>query len=230
MVGGERAQHLRHAGGKPAVAATPEVLHVGRVEEEPVGLLQAVQIDDHLVRIAVKIFAVAGGAVRLQLQHGEHIHVVDPEAGLGRETVLHQRVVHILRQLGRGVGSQRPPLTVGPPLADFEILRVIDGQALGLDGDLQWNDTEDGIIDVMTLRRKAGLGTARHQRRKLRNQRIAQRVVMGELREGQRAIPGAHLGIADNDHPSGRSGGIGNGLPQRIRDEVLGERLADHVR
>jgi hypothetical protein len=85
VVGGQGAQHLGHARGEPAVAAAPEVVDVGRVVEEAVGLLQLVEVGDHLVRVAVEVLAVAGGAVGLELQHGEHVHVVDPEAGLGGE-------------------------------------------------------------------------------------------------------------------------------------------------
>ena len=42
------------------------------MKEEPVGLLQLIQVGDHLVSVTVEVLAVARGAVGLQLQHGEH--------------------------------------------------------------------------------------------------------------------------------------------------------------
>ena len=111
--------------------------------EEAVGLLQLVEIGDHLFRVAVEIDAVAGGAVGLQLQHGEHVHVVDPEAGFA----------------GEAVGLRVLPLAVGPVFAFGQVFGIF-----GLDGDLEGHDAEDGVVDVMANGSACGLGAAGHQR------------------------------------------------------------------
>ena len=87
MIGGKVAQCFSHAGGYPAIAAAPEEGHIGRVVEKAVGLLKFVKISDHLCGVAIEILFVAGGAIGLELKDREHIHVIDPEAGLIGETV-----------------------------------------------------------------------------------------------------------------------------------------------
>ena len=110
------------------------------MEEEAVGLLQLVQIGNHLFGVAVEIRAISGGAISLELQHGEHVHVVDPEA----------------RFSGEPVGLRILPLAVRPPFALGQILWI-----LGLDGDLQGNDAEDGVVYMAPLRPLLGIGAVR---------------------------------------------------------------------
>ena len=110
------------------------------MKEEAVGLLQLVQIGNHLLGEAVEIDAVAGGAVGLKLQQGEHVHIVDPEARFG----------------GEPVGLRVLPLAIRPPFAIGQILWI-----LGLDGDLQRNDAEDGVVHMAPLRNSRCLGSAR---------------------------------------------------------------------
>ena len=128
------------------------------MEEEAVGLLQLVEIRDHLFRVAVQILLVAGRAVRLQLQHGQHVHVVDPVARLVGEAV------------GRGI----VPLLIGEGLAEGKELRIF-----GLDGDLERHDAKDLVVDVMAPGDARLLGAAGHQRLELLNQLLPQRVVVG---------------------------------------------------
>ena len=161
--------------------------------EEAVGLLQLVEIGDHLLCVAVEILLVAGGAIGLELQHGEHVHVVDPVARLG----------------GEAVGLRVLPLAVGPPLAFLEKLLV-----LGLTGDLERHDAEDGVVHVAADGTALGLGAAGHQRLKLLDQLIAQSGVVRQLGELQRAVPGADLGVVD-----------GLGVLVRAGDEVFGQLL-----
>jgi fructose-specific component phosphotransferase system IIB-like protein len=209
--GWSAGRHLGHASGEPAVAAAPVVLHIGSVEEEAVGLLQAVEVGDHLVCVAVEVLAVAGGAVGFELQHGEHVHVVHPEAGLGREAL---QIVERHDRFGvSDVGLRRCPLAVCPGEAELQVLRIVGRERFGLDGDLERHDAEDGVVDVVPLRRAAR--AARQHWVEEGDQAVAQRVVMGEGSEGHRAVEGADIRIA--------------GEPRALRagDEVLGERLAD---
>ena len=59
MVGRKIAQHLCHARGDPAVTSAPKERHIGRVVEEPVGLLQLVEVCHHLLSVAVQVLAIA---------------------------------------------------------------------------------------------------------------------------------------------------------------------------
>ena len=72
---------------------------------------------------------------------------------------------------------------------------------------------------MMALGNPGLLGTAGHQRFKLLDQPVAQVVVVGELREGQRAVPGSNFAVED-----GAVALVGCG------DEVLGNTLANFLR
>ena len=64
-----------------------------------------------------------------------------------------------------------------------------------------------------------GLGAAGHERNESLDQLRAQNIVVSQLREGERAVPGADLGVMD-----------GGAVLVRTGDEVLGETLADLLR
>ena len=98
MIGWQVAQHFGHSRGKPTISSAPEEGDVLSMMEQAIWLLKFVEVRDHLGRVAIKIFAVAGGAVGLKLQDGKHVHVVDPVAGLG----------------GEAVGLRILPLAIGP--------------------------------------------------------------------------------------------------------------------
>ena len=174
---GSVRQHLGHAGGDPAVAASPEVLHVGSVEEEAVGLLQLVEIGDHLLRVAVEILLVAGGAIGLELQHGEHVHVVDPVARLG----------------GEAVGLRVLPLAVG------------EGSCRRRDTSGLWSGWRSpaarrrrssrrrgGAVGMRSASAPPGISGSN-----LLISSCAQSVVVRELGKAQRAVPGADLGVVN---------------------------------
>ena len=75
-------QHLGQPDGHPSVAACPVERCVGRVVEEAVGPLQFVEVFHHFVRGPVDVLAVARGAIGPGLDYRNHVHVVDPHAGL----------------------------------------------------------------------------------------------------------------------------------------------------
>ena len=192
---GEVGEDLGHAGGEPAVAAAPEEGDVFGVVEEAVGLLKAVEVGDHFFGVAVEVLLVSGGAIGLELQHGEHVHVVDPEAGLG----------------GKAVGLGILPLAVGPADTFLEKLGVF-----GLDGDLEGNDAEDGVVDVVAEGDAGLIVAAGHHRLEAGDEALAEVVVVGELGVGERAIPGTDLGVVER-----------RGVLVGAGDEVLGEAFAD---
>ncbi len=176
MIGGQGAQHFSHSGGHPAVATAPEERHVGRVIEEAVRLLQLVEIGRHLQRITIEILPVPGCAVRLQLQDREHIHVVDPEAGLVRQAV----------------GLRIIPLLVGPLLTIREIFLLVR-----LKANLQRNGAEDVVIDVMPRRDVRFFSATGHDGIKLLDQLLGQIGVVRELSKRQRAVPRADFGVVN---------------------------------
>src|ERR1039458_1650442 len=190
MVGGEIAEHLGHAGGNPSVAAAPEEGDIGGVVEEAVGLLELVKIGDHFESVAIEIFVVAGGAVGLELQDGQHIHVVDPIAGLG----------------GEAVGLRVLPLAVGPRLTIREILWV-----LGLHAYFERDDAEDGVVHMMADGDAGGLGSSGHERGKLVDQALAKRVVVGELSNREGAVPAGAFAVEAGAVALMRGGGDGLG-------------------
>ena len=99
MILGQRAQQLGHPGRDPAVAASPEKWDIRRVVKKPVRLLQIIQVHGHFKRCAVQILRVASRAISLHLGDGDHVHVINPIAGLNSEAV------------GRGLG----PLFISQP-------------------------------------------------------------------------------------------------------------------
>ena len=78
----------RHARRHPPVAAAPHILDVRRMVEEssrrPFLQLKRVEVETHLLCRTIDVLTVARGAERLTLQHGDHVHVVDPETSLRR--------------------------------------------------------------------------------------------------------------------------------------------------
>ncbi len=170
MVLRQVGEEQRQAGGHPAVAATPEVRGVGRVEEETVGALEPVEIGDHRPGRAVEVDGVARGAERAALQGGDHVHVVDPEPGLVAQTC--------------GVGAG--PLRIG--VAEPE--RAEAGVAGG-GGEGERQRAEDGVVDVVGRRHERGL--RREKRREARGEPGRQVVVRGGRGEVDGAGPHADL-------------------------------------
>ena len=84
MVLRQVAQQFGHAGSHPAITATPVERNVGRMVEKAVGALQLVQVHRHLAGSTVYVLTVAGHLVGMRLHDGNHIHVVNPKAGLPR--------------------------------------------------------------------------------------------------------------------------------------------------
>ena len=107
------------------------------------------------------------------------------------------------------------PLPVGEGDAVVEILLV-----LGLDVDFERHGAEDGVVDVIALGDESGLRAAGHERIESLDQAVAQIGVVRELREGERAVPGADLAIKDG----------ARAVLVRAGDEMLGERLAHFLR
>ena len=130
--------------------------------EQAVGLLQLVQVGDHFERGAIQIDLIAGGAVGLELEDGDHVGVVDPEAGLAR------------KPFGRGV----LPLLVGQLLAEREVLRV-----LGADEQLQGHDAENGVVDVALPGDQLLLSLFGPPGVVALHQRVGHRLIVGQLGE-----------------------------------------------
>ncbi len=168
------------------------------MKKQPVRLLQLVEVRNHLGRIPIQIFLVVRGAIRLELQNRQHVHVVDPVARFCREPIR-------LRIL---------PLPIGPRLPVRQVLRVFR-----LHADLERNDAEDGVVDVMADGNAASLGAPRHQWLKLVNQLCTERVIVRELGKGQRAIPCAYFAIKNGAVALVRAGDevFGNPLAYILR-------------
>ena len=171
----QRPQQLRRAGGHPAIAAAPVEGRVGRVEEEAVRLLELVQVGDHRQGGAIEVPGLAGRAVGLDLDRGDHVHVVDPVAGLGGDAVR-----------GRGL-----PLLVREAAAQLE-----EGRLLRLEVDLERHRPEHAIVDV-GVRGDVLRALGRQERVELAYQPVPQVGVADELRERQGAVPGTDLGVDD---------------------------------
>ncbi len=168
------------------------------------------------MRVAVEILAVAGGAVGLELKHGEHVHVVDPVAGLGREAVEVGGGEGCAGVVDAGLGG---PLAVGDGEAHLEVFGIGAGQVVGDDGELERNGAEHGGVDVVAGGKAGGFGAAGEQRGEAGYEFVAEGVVVGELGEGEGAVPGADLGIVDGVFALERHGG-----------EFFGESFADLLR
>ena len=96
--------------------------------EEPVRLLQLVQVHRHLECGPVKVFGITGSAIRLQLHDDEHVHVVDPHASLRAKSV------------SRGV----LPLFVRSRLSQIEIFLL-----LGQNVDFKWHCAKDCAVHMV---------------------------------------------------------------------------------
>ena len=197
VVLGEHPQHLGHSDGHPPVAATPEVGGSGVVVEEPVGALDAVEVEHHLTRRAVDVLAVARNQIGLGLEVGDHEHVVDPESGLPRVALVgillgFGELPVVLRVFGQD------PLVVGVFHAQFEVA----GIAVVL-VDLQGHGAEDVEVDDVVrcgieFRLEVLLGG--EERFEALDQTGVERVVAGPGREPQGSEPGADVGIGDQRH------------------------------
>ena len=167
--------------------------------EQAVGPLQLVQVGGHFERGAVQVDLVAGGAVGLELEDGDHIRVVDPETGFAGQAI------------GRGV----LPLLVGQLLAEREVLRI-----LGADVQLQRHDAEDGVVDVALPGDDLLLSLFGPPRVVALDQRVGHRLIVGQLGELERGVPGGILGVMN----------IGPGRnPARWHEHVLDNFLADFL-
>ncbi len=171
----QRAQQLRHAGGDPAVAAAPEKRRVGCMEEQPVRLLEAVEICRHGPGGAVEVHGIAGRAEGLGLQQRDHVHVVDPIPGFGGDAV------------GRGCR----PLRVGEPPSERKVFGFPRHP-----GEFERDGAEDAVVDVFALGEMPCV-VGEEQGIELLDQAGLQVAVAGQLRDGQRAVPGANLRIMD---------------------------------
>jgi len=197
MIGGEFAEEFGEAGGKPTVAAAPEMRSVGRVVEEAVWLLQFVEVGDHFLCSAVEVFGVLGRAISLRLEDVDHVHVVDPVAGLRTQALRHERLsVAVLSGLFFPIGGEvwigKSPLAVGFPLAEGEVTCIFI-----LDIDLKRHRAEDGEVDVDRVGNEIGLGGG-EERVEAFNETIEEVGVVGQLGEGERTVPSADFGI-DNE-------------------------------
>ncbi len=154
----EVLERHRHRGGHPAVAASPHERHVGRVVEKAVQKLQLVEVEDELLRGAVDVLPVARKTIRLRLEGGDHVGVVDPEARLVRVALLPPGKARLVGRLvvprRRIVGLRLLPLLVGE--RETEIARAF---LAGEDGDLERHGTHDGEVDVLELRQDVPLRT-----------------------------------------------------------------------
>ena len=90
VVHGQALQEHRRAGCHPAVAARPRERRAGAVVEEAVRALHLVEVEQHLVRGALRVDAPLGLAERVELEDRDHEHVVHPEARLRRVAALPQ--------------------------------------------------------------------------------------------------------------------------------------------
>jgi hypothetical protein len=91
------------------------------------------------------------------------------------------------------------------------------------------HDAHDLVVHVMALWPACRLSAAGHNRRKTGNQLVAQRIVVGQQGEIERAVPGADLGVADGLDSSG-GGRVRDGLPQGSGHKMLGQCLANLLR
>ena len=124
---GKIAEEFRHACGHPTVAASPVERRIGSVIEEAVGLLQLVKIGGHRVGGAVKILNVVRGAIGLNLDRRNHVHVIYPVACF----------------CGDAIGRCLFPLLVGQALSQIKILSIFRQHI-----NLKRDDAEDAIVNV----------------------------------------------------------------------------------
>ena len=81
--------------------------------------------------------------------------------------------------------------------------------------DLQRHDAEDGVVDVVALGNESGFGAAGISGSNFLMSSVAQVGVVRQLREGQRAVPGADFAVKDG----------ARAVLVRAGDEVFGEAL-----
>lgn len=132
MIIGEDGEEFGHADGEPAVAAAPVVGGVGGMEEEAVGLLEGFEVGEDFFGVAIAVGFVAGDAVGLSLERGDHEHVIDPVTVEG----------------GEAVGAEAGPFGVGGFFAEVEPAFVF-GLGAVLAVEFHGEDAEDGVIDVV---------------------------------------------------------------------------------
>ena len=193
-VGGEVLERHRHRGGHPAVAAPPHVGHVRRMVEETVRELQLVEVEDELLRGAVDVLPVAREAVRLRLEGGDHVGVVDPEARLVGVALLPPGKARLVGRLvvpWRGiVGLRLLPLHVR--VREAEVPRALLARE---DGDLQRHRAHDGEVDVLELRQHVPLRAVVGFERG--DELLLQLRVADDARAFHRVDPEAHHGVLD---------------------------------
>ena len=99
---------------------------------------------------ALDVGAVARRAVGLALEHGDHVHVVDPKTRLRRVPALPELLLLLARQgvalLHRAVAGRRP-LRVGVVVAEREVLRLLRAEV-----DLVGERAEDRVVHVVRTR------------------------------------------------------------------------------
>ncbi len=131
------AQRFGHSRSHPAIATSPEERHVRGMIEKSVGLLQLIEIKDHLSRSPIYIFGITRGAVRLSLNRRNHIHIVDPEPCLLGQSLVEIRLAFDIIRLGR------LPLFVRDLLAQLKV-SLLSGLLIKL----QWNRAKHGVINM----------------------------------------------------------------------------------
>src|SRR6266700_1209542 len=127
MIRRQRAEKFGHASSDPPVAASPEKWRIGRVIKKSVRLLQLVEVYGHFEGRAIQIFRIPSRAIRLHLDEGDHVHIINPEARLVRET------------FRSGIG----PLLVRQFPAEVEVYRL-----LRLNVDFEWNRAKNSEVNM----------------------------------------------------------------------------------
>ena len=150
MIFGKVAQNHGQAGRHPAISASPEEGPFGVVIEQAIVPLEGVHVHFHLAGRPVDIFAVAGDAVGLGLEDGDHIHVINPQAGLGGVAVREEFPLALNGEVAiaahpfAGVPGGVFPLMIGIAKSHFQGPLVAIHQV-----DLQGNGSEDGEVHVV---------------------------------------------------------------------------------
>ena len=137
---------------------------------------QLVNVDGHFVGGAIEVLFIACCSVGLELQDGQHVHVVDPVAGFVREPV----------------GLRILPLTVGKGKPVVKILFVF-----GLDIDFERHDAEDGIVDVIARGDQSSFRPAGQQKIEALDEAIAEIGVVSQRRISEGSVPRTDLVVDD---------------------------------